>query len=322
MAQRHPTAPLVVDTVDSRSKRRYVTRDLERRISRLDEIVEVPKNVPRYDIGHISVVATGKKGGAPGELFIPFGVAIHEETHQIFVANYINDRVEIFSETGEFINQLGVRQLSNPCGIAMHADNLYVSCRDGHTVSQFSLIKMCRVRRIGGKGSNNGQFNYPRQLTTALFGRVFIADCLNDRICIHDPDLNHLRNITHRSLSRPFDVNVSRNCLYVLCPLNNPCMLVLTLEGDMLHSLITCGEGMDVSYPYFFCLDPLNNFVLSDFRSHSILVFSPEGNLLHTIGREVHRPKMFYRPMGVVITPNGRLVCVSRNTDCGLQIFC
>ena len=89
----------------------------------------------------------------------------------------------------------------------------------------------------------------------------------------------------------------------------------------MLHSLITCGEGMDVLDPRFFCLDPLNNFVLSDFRSHSLRVFSPEGNLLHTIGREGHQPGMFSYPTGVAITPNGRLVCVSYNENYGLQIF-
>ena len=97
---------------------------------------------------------------------------------------------------------------------------------------------MCQVRMIGGKGSNNGQFNYPQQLTTDLIGCVFIADCHNNRICIHDPDLNHLRDVTHPSMSQPSDVKVSRDCLYVMCPYNNPCMLVLTLEGDMLHSLI------------------------------------------------------------------------------------
>ena len=68
---------------------------------------------------------------------------------------------------------------------------------------------------------------------------------------------------------------------------------------------------MDVLGPYFFCLDPLNNFVLSDYESHSIRVFSPEGNLLHTIRREGHQQGMFYRPVGVAVTPNGRLVCVS-----------
>ena len=208
------------------------------------------------------------------------GVAIHEETHQIFVANVINDRVEIFFETGEFFYQLDVGQLSHPYGIAIHGDSVYVSCTGDHTVSKFSLTELCRVTRIGGKGSNNGQFDYPRQFTTDTIGRVFITDTYNNRICIHDPDLNHLRNITHKSMSRPSDVKVSRDRLYVLCPYNNPCLHVLTLEGDKLHSLITRGEGMDVFYPSFFCLDPLNNFVLSDPYSHSIRVFSPEGNLL------------------------------------------
>ena len=173
MTQRHPTAPQVVDPVESPSKRRCVTRDLERSISSLVEIVEVPVNVPRYTTCHTPVVATGKEGKAPGELLSPQGVAIHEETHQIFVANCSNNRIEIFFETGEFISQLGVRQLSYPFGIAIHGDSLYVSCRGDDTVSQFSLIEMCHVRRIGGEGSNNGQFNFPQQLTTDLIGRVF-----------------------------------------------------------------------------------------------------------------------------------------------------
>ena len=297
-----------------------VTRELERSISRLGEIAEVSVYEPHYATCHTRVVATGKEGDAPGELNWPCGVAIHEETHQIFVANCLNNRVEIFSETGVFFHQLGVGQLSEPHGIAIHGDSVYVSCYD-HTVSKFSLTELCRVKWIGGEGSNNGQFNCPRQLTTDLIGCVFIADSNNDRICIHDPDLNHLRNITIQSMSLPYDVKVSRNRLYVLYPADNPCLLVLTLEGDKLHSLITCGEGMDVLSPLFFCLDPLNNFVLSDYESHSIRVFSPEGNLLHTIGREGHQRGMFYRPTGVAITPNGRIVCVSQNENYGLQIF-
>ena len=154
-----------------------------------------------------------------------------------------------------------------------------------------------------------------------IMGRVFIADCDNDRICIYDPDLNHFRNITHPSISRPYDVKVSCDCLYVLCPYNNPCILVLTLEGEMLLSLITCGKRIDVLRPYFFCLDPLNNLVLSDYKSHSIRVFSPKGNLLHTIGRYGYQPGMFSNSNGVTITPNGRLVCVSQNRNYALQIF-
>ena len=298
-----------------------VTHDLERSICRLGEIAEVSVHVPRYATCHTRVVATGKNGRAPGELNYPRDVAIHEETHQIFVANWSNNRVEIFSETGEFLHLLGVGQLSDPWGIATHGDSVYVSCHEDHTVSKFSLTELCLVRRIGGEGSDNGQFNDPRQLTTDPIGRVYIADSSNHRICIHDPDLNHLRNITLQSMSQPHDVKVSRDRLYVLCPFDNPCLHVLTLEGDYLHSLITRGEGLDMLDSGFFCLDPLNNFVLRDSKSHSIRVFSPEGNLIHTIGREGHQQGMFYKPRGVAVTPNGRLVCVSYNRNYGLQIF-
>ena len=295
MAECYPTALQVVDPLD------------------------VP--VPRHTTFHTSIIATGQEGRGPGELNWPCGVAIHEETHQIFVANYFSDRVVVFSEMGEFLYQLGVGQLPSPHGIAIYSDSVYVSCSGDDTISKFSLTEMCRVRRIGGEGSNNGQFKFPHQLTTDPIGRVFIPDTGNNRICIHDPDLNDLSNITFQSMSRPWDLKISHDRLYVLCPDNNPCMLVLTLEGDLLHSFIACGEGMDVLYPYFFCLDSLNNFVISYYGSHSIRVFSPEGSLLHTIGREGHQPGMFSEPTGVSITPNNRLVCVSCNKNYGLQIF-
>ena len=99
----------IFDTLgETRSELKCDTRELETIISRIGEIEQVPVYVPHYTTCHTSIVATGKQGSAPGELFYPCGVAIHEETHQIFVANRANDRVQIFSETGEFFHQLGV----------------------------------------------------------------------------------------------------------------------------------------------------------------------------------------------------------------------
>ena len=43
------------------------------------DIVELPVKVPRYSTCHTSVVATGKKVSAPGELSYLLGVAIHKE---------------------------------------------------------------------------------------------------------------------------------------------------------------------------------------------------------------------------------------------------
>ena len=280
-----------------------------------------PVGVPDYVKFQTSTIVTGKEGTAPGELYYPYGVAIDEATHQIFVANCFTNRIEIFSETGEYICQLGVRQVHRPRGIATYGDSVYVSCND-HTISKFSLIGISLVRKIGGRGSNNGQFEFSSQLTTDPIGRVFVADTKNDRICIYDTNLNHLRNITHESMSRPFDIKISRDRLYVLCPYNSRCIHVLTLEGEKLHSLINSGRRMDELISQFFCLDSLDNFVISDNRNHSIRIFSPRGKLLHTIGREGFQPGLFFRPRGIAITPNGRLVCLSKSAIYDLQIFC
>ena len=129
----------IFDTpVEPRTELKSYTREKETSISHHDGIIVVPVNVPRYDTYHTFIVAAGREGSATGELYYPCGVAIHEKTHQIFVANSDNHRIEIFSETGEFISQLGVGQLFYPYGIAIHGDNVYVSCDRQHTVTKFS----------------------------------------------------------------------------------------------------------------------------------------------------------------------------------------
>ena len=266
------------------AKRYPIAREEGKRIC----LEQESTHVPRYTTSHAYIVVTGKKGSAPGELDSPSGVAIHEDTHQIFIANKLNDRVEVFSEMGEFLYQLGGGQLFRPYSIAIHGDSVYVSSWGDRTISKFSINEMCCVRRIRGSGSNYGQFRTPRQLTTDSIGCVFLLNTHNDRICIHDPDLNLLRYITIRFGSGPSDVKVSRDLLYILSPFSNPCIQVLTLEGDKLYSLIRCGEGNDVLDPQVLCLDPLNNFIISDYRPslNSCLLF----RVIHTMS--IHSDSM------------------------------
>ena len=115
-------------------------------ISLIGNISQTP--VSLHSTFHTPMVVTGKRGRAPGELILPHGVTIHEVTHQIFIADVFNHRVEIFSETGEFFYQLDVGQLSVPYRIATHGDNVYVSCWH-QTINIFSLIDMSLLRKIG-----------------------------------------------------------------------------------------------------------------------------------------------------------------------------
>ena len=81
--------------------------------------------------------------------------------------------------------------------------------------------------------------------------------------------------------------------MYVITPDDSPCVHVFTHTGHKIRSLITRGEGMQVTQPFFFCLDAKKTIFISDYRDHQIKIFSNEGSPLHTIGEYGHQVECF-----------------------------
>ena len=298
---------------------------LEQVIAGMGEVVEeeVPV-VPRYEDMR-PIVAVGKKGQAPGELWNHRGVAIDENTNLIYVTEGSGScRVSIFSETGEFINNFSHQDMRVPYGIAIHRDNLYVTDTGVHAVFQFKIeFDMRLVAKLGSEGSGMGQFNSPRGLTVSTNGDVFVADRNNHRIQILDDSLHFQREITHQTMKHPCDVKLTPDEVYVLCHVS-PCILVFSHAGEKLRQLITRGGegiGMQIGNALVFCLDKKQNLLISDWLNHEVRIFSKEGTHLHTIGELGYEVGMFLNPRGIVLTENLKLIIVSYNTNYSLQIF-
>ena len=298
---------------------------LEQVIAGVGEVVEeeVPV-VPRYEDMR-PIVAVGKEGQAPGELWNPKGVAIDENTNLIYVTEGSGScRVSIFSETGEFINTFSHQDMREPYGIAIHRDNLYVTDTGVHAVFQFRIeVDMRLVAKLGSKGSGMGQFNYPHGLTVSTNGDVFVADYNNNRIQILDDSLHFQREITHQTMNYPCDVKLTPDEVYVLCA-DSPCILVFSHAGEKIRQLITRGGegmGMQIGLASFFCLDRKQNLLISDWSNEEVRIFSKEGTHLHTIGEQGQGVGMFNYPQGIVLTKNLKLIVVSYNTNYRLQIF-
>ena len=75
---------------------------------------------------------------------------------------------------------------------------------------------------------------------------------------------------------------------------------------------------MQVTYPFYFCLDAAENIIISD---HRIQIFTKEGNLIKTVGEEGQQPGMLYNPTGLALTKELNLVVVSNNNNFAFQIF-
>ena len=232
-----------------------------------------------------------------------------------------NSRIQIFSQTGCFLNKFGNKYLKQPYGILVHLGNIFVTDIYLHAIFQFELIYLKMVKRAGKEGSGNEDFDSPSQLDISPNEHLYVADEVNNRLQILTTNLEFQGSLRHPSMFQPVDVKFTSNEIFVLSSEDNPCIHIFTLSGDKSRSLITCGNGMQVDHALFFCLDGNDNIVISDIQANCIKIFSPEGDLLHTIGQEGDRAGMFYSPSGVTILKGKTLICVSRNFNLGLQIF-
>ena len=294
---------------------------LQQLIAGLGELLEeeVPV-VPRYaDIR--AVVAVGKHGRAPGELFYPNDTAIERNSNQIYVtegAGFFDPfaRISVFSEGGEYLSSFTHQEMELPSGIAIHGDNVYVSDTAAHAVFQFILGNAIQlVARIGTEGSGIGQFDSPDSLSVSYNGDVYVADCNNHRIQILSSSLQHRRTLTQQPINRPRDVKLTADTVYVLC-LESSCVRVFSHAGEMLRSVVT--QEISAYGISRFCLDTSENIIISDSFANNIKVFSKEGTHIHTLGGQAGET---IRPTGLAITNQLSLVVASHNPNQGLLIY-
>ena len=164
--------------------------------------------------------------------------------------------------------------MGEPYGLAIYGDYLYVTDTELHAIFQFMMEpQFSLVTEQGNKGSQIGEFNFPRNVTVSTNGDVYVADCRNSRVQILNSALQHLRTLTEQLIESPRDIKLTADEVYVLCS-DYPCVHVFSHLGERLRSLVSRGNQMQVTSPLFFCLDAAENIIISDWSAHRIQIFS------------------------------------------------
>ena len=303
------------------------TLQLEETISALGQLVEIEiVPFPNYSAMIQPRISFGELRKDQTNFDFPNGLAFDERTQLIYVANrsisLFNSSIIVFSVEGEYIDTLCEGQVKCPVGIAISEDSVYVSDSHLHSIFHFKLLGFHLMTKVGKQGTGKGEFSFPRQLTVAANGSVFVADSGNNRVAVMTDKLRYQRSISHASMTEPYDVRILDNKVFVLSRRDNPCLHVFSQSGEKLRSLITCGKEGDkqIIEGYSFCFDRQRNILISDYSDNSIKVFSQEGALLHTLGDTQAEGKRI-QPRGIAVTNNNKVICASIFTHFGLHIF-
>ncbi len=215
----------------------------------------------------------------------PFGVAL-DAAENLYVAEQGARRVTVLDRGGEVVKIFSHPDLERPADIAIDRERglLYVADparkeSPEHTVKVFDLAGNL-IRKVGeGKGACEGCLYFPTYLTVDREGRLYVANTMNARIDVFDPDGKFLRRFGERGTSfgmfdRPKGVALdSFGNLYVVdSGWSN--VQIFNPKGDVL--LFFGGRGAYpglLKNPNGIAIDGKNRIYVADYLNYRVSVY-------------------------------------------------
>ena len=254
---------------------------------------------------------------SPGVFCYPKGIAINPVDNIIYICDFWNNRVQVYSKSFEFVFQFSDK-MKEPAGICIKQNKVYVTQYSSNCLNVYSAEGKY-LNSVGVKGKNELEFDLPRGLDISTEkDRIYIAEQENGRIQCLNLDLRF--NSFIDDIYRAMDVKLTSNEIVVLS-LRNPCVSLYTYSHQLIREIIPRGEGNTVVKPFSFILDEAANILITDLENNCVSVFSFGGDLIHRFGRKGEKRGEFINPMCIAIDYQKRIIVGSQNLNHCLQIF-
>ena len=205
------------------------------------------------------------------ELNGPWGVAVTDDGH-IIVSEGNSSCITVLDKDGNKVNsfdqnsgEIGNAEFSHPHGVAITADD-FILVADNHNIQKISMDGE-RIKLVGKQGSGPLEFNVPCGITISpTTGLIYIADRLNHRIQVLNPDLTFSHTFGSKGTAegqfdRPRDIAIDRQGLVYVTDTSNHRIQTFTPDGQFLSQFGTKGSSPGgYGRPYGIVIDD-NNLV-------------------------------------------------------------
>jgi DNA-binding beta-propeller fold protein YncE len=229
----------------------------------------------------------------------------------LWVADGLNDRFQIFSPDGTFRETWGVSgsgegqlNLKRPFGaifsgygdVAFDAEgNIYIADAGNFRVQKFGPDRRFLLA-WGEEGTGDGQFQTPLYLAVGVNGDVFVRDLGRRDVQRFDADGHFLNTIgepesTDGLCHEPGGLAIDGNGNVAVADCNNSKIRTYTPAGDLLDEWGTYGwaEGQ-LGFPRDLAIDAGGRLWIVDEGRNSIQVFDKEHHFLTEFGRTGAKP--------------------------------
>ncbi len=255
-------------------------------------------------------------GATGGQFNTNEGIAVGGPNTYVYVADNVNDRVQIFDINGDFISLFGSQgdgetNFNNPFDVALDSKaNIYVADSGNSRIVKLTSGGTY-ITQIGQQGGNPGQFQYPQGVAVDSGDNVFVSDTGNNRIQKLNPDGTPVATWTatgngSQLLDKPFGI--------ALDPAGN--VYVADSGNDQIDKFTNAGtpvtywgsngssNGLFVA-PSAVGLDAYGNIYVADSGNNRIQEFNPSQVFLAAWGTQGSGNGQFNNPQGVAMDASG-----------------
>ncbi|MGE5360334.1 MAG: SMP-30/gluconolactonase/LRE family protein [Bacteroidales bacterium] len=126
---------------------------------------------------------------------VPVGVTV-DQANNIYVGDNGVKRVLVFGPDLVYRSAVGQQdEMEAPSGVAVDdaRQRLYVADSKKHALLVYNLATGKLQARIGKRGAEDAQFNFPTGVAVGPDGFVYVTDTMNYRVQVFGPDLSFVR---------------------------------------------------------------------------------------------------------------------------------
>jgi DNA-binding beta-propeller fold protein YncE len=245
------------------------------------------RSVHLFDVAQSRYVRVTEAGGEP--LVSPIGAAAGPDG-RLYISDSVRATIHVLDSEGATLATWGGDgRLERPTGLAFDRTRgtLWVTDTGAHRVLGFDVDGR-QIASIGGRGSGDGEFNYPVSVAVGPDGRLFVTDSMNFRVQIFDASGRFL-SAFGRGGTRPGDFDKAKGIaldssghVYVVEGLHDV-VQIFDDTGRLLTVVGGTGAG-----PGEFCLpagihiDGSDRILIADSANHRIQVLRYVGDPLAT----------------------------------------
>ena len=191
--------------------------------------------------------------------------------------------VSVYNQDGDFLFEFGTDIIKYPNSMAVHKDTLYVSIADSNLILKYRIRNAVVPKRITALNKYEDHLTQVGELSIdESNGHVYVCDMSRNTIVRFNKFLGYHSHISGKEIFSPLNLKITETRLIILAKQPNDYPIRFYTKED--YKPVSC---LSLEYaPRHFDIDIDGNIVISFEKKTGVYVFSPSGDLLHSIGND------------------------------------